>query len=69
MLKSLGNFLSKTLPHYIQFITFRQKELHLDLYSHVNLKQVLFIHEHNITSERENYGSHWGYCLTNFNSS
>ena len=42
MLKALGNFLSKTLPHYIQFITFRQKELHLDLYSHVNLKQVLF---------------------------
>jgi len=42
MLKTLGNFLSKVLPHYIQFITFRQKELHLDLYSHVNLKQVLF---------------------------
>ena len=42
MLKLLGNFLSKALPHYIQFIIFRQKELHVDLYSHLNLRQVLF---------------------------
>jgi NADH dehydrogenase (ubiquinone) Fe-S protein 3 len=42
MLKSLGNFLSQVLPHYIQFIIFRQKELHLDLYSHVYLRRVLF---------------------------
>jgi NADH dehydrogenase (ubiquinone) Fe-S protein 3 len=42
MFKSLGNFLSKVLPHYIQFIIFRQKELHLDLYSHVYLRRVLF---------------------------
>jgi NADH dehydrogenase (ubiquinone) Fe-S protein 3 len=42
MLKPLGNFLSKVLPHYIQFVIFRQKELHLDLYSHLNLNKVLF---------------------------
>jgi len=42
MSKSLGNFLSQALPHYIQFIIFRQKELHLDLYSHVYLGRVLF---------------------------
>jgi NADH dehydrogenase (ubiquinone) Fe-S protein 3 len=42
MLKSLGNFISKTLPHYIQFFIFRQKELHLDLYSHLDLHNVLF---------------------------
>jgi NADH:ubiquinone oxidoreductase subunit C len=42
MLKPLGNFLSKVLPHYLQFIIFRQKELHLDLYSHSYLRQVLF---------------------------
>jgi len=42
MLKSLGNFISKTLPHYIQFFIFRQKELHLDLYSHLDLRHVLF---------------------------
>lgn len=42
MLKLLGNFLSKVLPHYIQFIIFRQKELHLDLYSHLYLRRVLF---------------------------
>ena len=42
MFKSLGNFLSQVLPHYIQFIIFRQKELHLDLYSHVYLRRVLF---------------------------
>jgi len=42
MLKPLGNFLSKALPHYIQFVIFRQKELHLDLYSHLNLNKVLF---------------------------
>lgn len=42
MNKSLGNFLSQTLPHFIQFLIFRQKELHLDLYSYINLKPVLF---------------------------
>ena len=42
MFKSLGNFLSQVLPHYIQFIIFRQKELHLDLYSHTYLHRVLF---------------------------
>ena len=42
MNKSLGKFLSQVLPHYIQFIIFRQKELHLDLYSHVYLRRVLF---------------------------
>jgi NADH dehydrogenase (ubiquinone) Fe-S protein 3 len=42
MFKSLGNFLSQVLPHYIQFIIFRQKELHLDLYSHIYLCRVLF---------------------------
>lgn len=42
MFKSLGNFLSQVLPHYIQFIIFRQKELHLDLYSHTYLRRVLF---------------------------
>jgi len=42
MLKSVGNFLSKVLPHYIQFLFFRQKELHLDLYSYLDLRRVLF---------------------------
>jgi NADH dehydrogenase (ubiquinone) Fe-S protein 3 len=42
MLKPLGTFLSKALPHYIQYIIFRQKELHLALYSHLNLNKVLF---------------------------
>jgi len=42
MVKFLGSFLSKSLPHYIQFILFRQKELHLDLYSHLHLRRVFF---------------------------
>jgi NADH dehydrogenase (ubiquinone) Fe-S protein 3 len=42
MLKFLGKFLSKTLPHFIQFFIFRQKEIHLDLYSHLDTRRVLF---------------------------
>ena len=42
MLKLLGNFLFRSLPHYIEFISFRQKELHLDLYSYFYLNRILF---------------------------
>jgi NADH dehydrogenase (ubiquinone) Fe-S protein 3 len=42
MLKFFGNFLSQSLPHYIQFISFRQKELHLHLYSYLYLNRILF---------------------------
>ena len=35
------NFLSKVLPHYIEFVLFRQKELYLDLYSYLDLRKIL----------------------------
>ena len=42
MLKPLGSFLAQALPHYVQFVLFRQKELHLDLYSYLNVRRVLY---------------------------
>lgn len=42
MNKKLANFISRVLPHYINFIKFRQNELHLDLISYSFLKRVLF---------------------------
>ena len=41
MFKLHKNFLSRVLPHYIEFLLFRQKELYLDLYSYLDLRKVL----------------------------
>lgn len=42
MNKKLGKFLSQVLPHYIKSLSFRQKELHIELISHTFLKRFLF---------------------------
>lgn len=47
MNKKLGVFLSNVLPHYIKTIFFRQKELHVELLSHIFLKRVLFFLKNN----------------------